>query len=76
MSNKVSPLQLIDQLIMLIQLLKLQAIRIILIQHLERQSCLLISDLLRHLLQHRLELIDCEVALPLWVEIVEDSLQG
>ena len=36
MSNKVSPLELIDQLVMLVQLLKLQAIRVIFIQHLER----------------------------------------
>lgn len=59
MSIKVSPLELIDQLIMLIQLLKLQTIGIILIQHLERQSRLFITHLLHHFLQHCLELGNC-----------------
>jgi len=58
-----------------LELFELEAVRVVLIDHFEGQSCLFICDLLAHLLHHGPELDEVETALALLAEIAEHLLQ-
>jgi hypothetical protein len=63
------------ELIMFIHFCELQAVGVVLIDHLECQFGLLVADVLAHLLHHHLELLEVQTPSALLVEVVEHLLQ-